>query len=101
MRLYYFSGTGNTLAVARELANQCSGDHQIIRINDKLLGENHNEMPSSIQDNNVVGLLFPVYHQGLPGIIRRFVEWMNFEKSRVLFCGICFWGQTYLSPQIS
>lgn len=57
----YFSGTGNSLYVARHLADE--------------LGETLMPMtlPSSIQDE-VVGLVFPVYAWGIPNVVERFVR---------------------------
>ena len=59
--IYYFSGTGNSLYVARHLAD--------------LLGEKlcPMTMPYSI-DDEVVGLVFPVYGWGIPNVVETFVK---------------------------
>ena len=59
--IYYFSGTGNSLYVARHLAD--------------LLGEKLCPMtlPYST-DDEVVGLVFPVYGWGIPNVVDAFVR---------------------------
>ncbi len=64
--LYYFSGTGNTLMLARLLAEEL-GDTEIINIVDC-----HAPLISPRAD--AVGILFPVYAFGLPKIMRDFVK---------------------------
>ena len=64
--LYYFSGTGNTLMLARLLAKELDGA-EIINI---VSCENPVETPEA----DVVGILFPVYAFGLPKIMRDFVK---------------------------
>ena len=59
--IYYFSGTGNSLYVARHLAD--------------LLGERLSPMTfPSPTDDEVVGLVFPVYGWGIPNIVEKFVR---------------------------
>ncbi len=58
--IYYFSGTGNSLCVARELARQtgdtcCPITHPLPCVGD------------------VVGVVFPVYAWGVPPIVSRFI----------------------------
>lgn len=65
-RIYYFTGSGNSLAVARDIAGGIQAE--VVSI------------PSVISQTTIkaetdtMGIVFPVYHQGLPVIIRRFVE---------------------------
>ena len=56
--IYYFSGTGNSLYVARHLAD--------------LLGERLCPMTmASSTDDEVVGLVFPVYGWGIPNVVEK------------------------------
>ena len=59
--IYYFSGTGNSLYVARQMADA--------------LGERLCPMtlPAPTEDQ-VVGLVFPVYAWGIPNVVEKFVR---------------------------
>jgi len=63
--LYYFSGTGNTLMLARLLAKKLDNT-EIINI----VSCNDSHPPEA----DVIGILFPVYAFGLPKIVHNFVE---------------------------
>lgn len=64
--LYYFSGTGNTLMLARLLAKEFD-DTEIINI----VSCNGS---SPAQEADTIGILFPVYAFGLPKIMYNFVQ---------------------------
>lgn len=64
--LYYFSGTGNTLMLARLLAKKLD-DTEIINI---VSCNDSDEIPEA----DTIGILFPVYAFGLPKIMRDFVN---------------------------
>jgi flavodoxin len=85
--IYYFSGTGNSLAVARDIAEKTSGklifipsvmDQQII-----------------MTDADVIGIVFPVYFRavlgGIPLIIRRFTKKLADISSKYIFA-VCTYG---------
>lgn len=65
-RIYYFTGSGNSLAVARDIARRIPAE--VISI------------PSVINqtaikaETDAIGIVFPVYHQGLPVIVRKFLK---------------------------
>ena len=64
--IYYFSGTGNSLYVARHLADA--------------LGERLCPMVSPVStDDEVIGLVFPVYGWGIPSVVEKFVR--NYKAS--------------------
>ena len=87
--VYYFSGTGNSLFVARQIVD---------RINGKLIS-----IPSVIKDEHikteadVVGIVFPVYYAtndcGIPRIISRFVRKLEIFNSKYVFA-VCTSGKT-------
>ena len=87
--IYYFSGTGNSLVVARGLSES---------INAKLIS-----IPSVINDSglritdNIMGIVFPVYHQGIPLIIKEFINNIEGLEDKYIFA-ICTYGD---SPGIS
>ena len=64
--IYYFSGTGNSLAVARDLSGKLKASLIPIAA---ILSED-----SIPIDPDVAGIVFPVYHSGLPFILREFIE---------------------------
>ncbi len=64
--LYYFSGTGNTLMLARLLAKEL-GDTEIINI---VSCSGSSPVPKA----DTIGILYPVYAFGLPRIVYNFVK---------------------------
>lgn len=87
--IYYFSGTGNTFAVARDIANEIGGKLKAIPMVIK--------QESIHPEGEVIGIVFPVYHQGLPYIIRRFINKIDNLNNKYIF-GVCTYGG---SPGIS
>lgn len=79
-KIYYFSGTGNSLHISRTMAEHL-GDTELINIasltNDKV-----------VFDTPCVGIVFPVYALGVPLIVRRFLENVNASSSEYVFA-IC------------
>lgn len=81
--IYYFSGTGNSLAVARDIAAKTGG---------RLLS-----IPSVMDSEiittgaDVLGVVFPVYHASIPLILKRFVEKMEPLDGKYIF-GVCTCG---------
>jgi ferredoxin len=74
-RIYYFSGTGNSLYVARSLATAL-GDTEVVSI-PKSLGQ-------SLPPVERVGFVFPVYMWGLPLIVDRFCR--QFQSPPSTYC---------------
>ena len=64
--IYYFSATGNSLAVARSIANRL-GDTQLIH----MVNQDEYKLPVDVEK---VGLVFPVYIFGLPLIVMQCIE---------------------------
>jgi len=83
--IYYFSGTGNSLAVARDIAEKTNG---------KLLSIPSVMDNKSIKtDADVIGIVFPVYHatfgeSGIPLVVRKFIGKLENIGSKYLFA-IC------------
>lgn len=84
--IYYFSGTGNSLVVARDIAEKING--KLIPIPAVMDNEN-------IKINaNVIGIVFPTYYEpygGVPLIVRRFVRKLEKIDSKYIFA-ICIYG---------
>ena len=81
--IYYFSGTGNSLVVARDLARELGG--RLLPIG---AGTDH-DPPASEAER--VGIVFPVYYAGLPPVVRRFAEQLQVPAESYLF-GVCTYG---------
>jgi ferredoxin len=68
--IYYFIGTGNSLAVAKDIAKEIDGE---------LISIPYLINKSTIKTNSkVIVIIFPVYMWGIPLIIERFIR--NFEN---------------------
>ncbi|OQA83367.1 MAG: ferredoxin [Lentisphaerae bacterium ADurb.Bin242] len=66
-KIYWFSGTGNTLYIAREFA-KCFTDTELISIGSL------DRSQDVVFDSEMTGIFFPVYCFGVPGIIEKFLE---------------------------
>jgi formate hydrogenlyase subunit 6/NADH:ubiquinone oxidoreductase subunit I/flavodoxin len=76
-QIHYFTGTGNSLTVARTLANK--------------LGATLHPMAAALNrdalsiESDALGLVFPVYHKSIPLILKRFVEKLERIEGTYLF----------------
>lgn len=68
--IYYFSGTGNSLHVARHLADA---------LGEKLCPIAPLQLPAEGGREGAIGLVFPVYAWGIPSIVEQFVR--NYKAS--------------------
>ena len=81
--IYYFSGTGNSLVVARDIAE---------KINGKLIPVASLIKKEAININaDIIGIVFPVYYVDLPVIIKKFAERLNNINNKYIFA-ICTYG---------
>ena len=83
--IYYFSGTGNSLAVARDLA-QALGETELIPITRVM------HQPEIVDNAETVGIVFPVYFMDMPGIVRDFVRKLRVPETACIF-GVATCGQ--------
>lgn len=77
--IYYFTGTGNSLAAAKTIGARL-GDCQLVSI-PSLAGSPAEIVP----DADRVGIISPVYDLGLPSIVAAFAERLDIRN-----CGYCF-----------
>jgi len=86
IEIYYFSGTGNSLAVAREISEKTNGKLIPIPI---VMNQEH-----ITTEADVIGIIFPVYYTGIiniPLIVQRFV--MKLENINKLYIfAVCTYG---------
>lgn len=76
--IYYFSGTGNSLHVAKELHERLPGSVLIpivsILDNDAI-----------VTKGEIVGFVFPIYFSTVPAPVRRFFEKLNIDSTKYTF----------------
>lgn len=83
--LYWFSGTGNSLYAARTIAADLD-DCELIPI----AGLSDRERVSS--EHEAVGLVFPMYYEGLPNLVRAFAGKLETNSDQYLFAMVTFGG---------
>lgn len=86
LEIYYFSGTGNSLAVARDIAEKMGGD--LISIPSVM------DKKSITTDSDVIGIVFPVYYLGtvnIPLVVQRFVMKLDGISTKYIFA-VCTFG---------
>ena len=76
--IYYFTGTGNTLAVARGIAEKMT-DTRLIPMRRAM------SPGGACVTADVVGIAFPVYYLDMPELVRQFVEQLRFEGDPYIY----------------
>ncbi len=76
-KIFYFTGTGNSLAVAKEIADELN-DTELISIPAVINGEIKS-------DTTFVGLVFPVYMWGMPHMVVEFVAKISLTEDQYVF----------------
>ena len=79
--LYYFSGTGNSLNIAMDLADRLQ-DTELIPMASVW------QQDRIAVDTERVGFVFPIYYFGLPDIVLEFVKKVELEKASYVFAVI-------------
>jgi len=84
-RIYWFSGTGNSLYAAKRLADEL-GHTQLVQIT--------NEPPSDIAGGKgkTIGFVFPSYCCNLPRAVRAFVEKLEIRPDTYIFTIVTMGG---------
>jgi len=91
--LFYFSGTGNSLKVARDLNKELENS-KLFPIAKAIL----EDLPTT--DSEKVGFIFPLYYYGLPKIVYNFVESLNLDNAKYIFAIISRAGDDDGAPFI-
>lgn len=84
-KIFYFTGTGNSLAVAKDIANELE-DSELISIPAVINGEIKSNNPS-------IGLVFPVYMWGIPNMVVDFVNKLDLAPDQYVFAVTTCAGQ--------
>lgn len=80
MTIFYFTSTGNSLAVAKKiLSSEASGT--LISIPQII------DNPAPIYQDDVIGIVFPIYGWGLPKIVKRFCEAVKLKADYIFAIG--------------
>lgn len=83
MQIYYFTGTGNSLAVAKDIANSTAADLvPIVSV--------RSQTTVSMQ-SDVIGIVFPVYYGELPLIVKEFAGRLANLREKYVFA-VCTYG---------
>lgn len=85
--LYYFSGTGNSLAVAQKIAERLNEPARLIALAQYAAGQ------GAAISASAVGLVFPVYYHTAPEIVRAAIAAMHFETKPYLFTVVTYHGE--------
>lgn len=84
-KIYYFSGTGNSLSVARDLASNIKGNVELVNIAKEIKKDK-----IEIKED-CVGIIYPVYFEGTPLIVSRFIDKIQADNGSYFF-GIATYG---------
>ena len=79
MKIYYFSGTGNSLFVAREIAGGFDGAKLVPVVRSLRSGDTD-------AAEEVIGFVFPIYMNAMPSPVRKFVDSCDFSQCKRVFC---------------
>ena len=82
--IFYFSGTGNALSIARALIQRTTGTLIAIKSTQHL--------QTVRSDAQTIGLVFPAYYMRLPRIVERFVDKLTIQESAYVFAVVTIAG---------
>jgi len=84
--IFYFSGTGNSLKMAKDIASGVENSN-VISIAASI------DKVADFAPQGAVGFVFPVYYCGLPQIVREFISLVNLEHASYVYMA-CTYGST-------
>ncbi|MBU3133372.1 EFR1 family ferrodoxin [Clostridium gasigenes] len=90
--IYYFSGTGNNLAVANHIGDLL-GDTEVVSILALINNNNINEIYERI------GFVFPVYYSHMPKVVERILNNLTFNSNQYIFGVIAHAGARGMAMQ--
>ncbi|HEX3023027.1 MAG TPA: EFR1 family ferrodoxin [Lachnospiraceae bacterium] len=83
--IFYFTGTGNSLQVAKDIADQLS------EVNVYALASIMQE-DSIIIDAKSVGFVFPIYFSRIPLLVEKFIEKLTIRSNPYIFAVVTYGG---------
>lgn len=87
--IFYFSGTGNSLQAAKSIAD--FNGEKLISIA-KEMNSTRGRFEYTLQENEVIGFVFPVYAWAPPGMVLQFIEklkFTNYKKNYIFSIATC------------
>jgi len=79
VKIYYFSGTGNTLWSAEKIAEKINGDYELINIGE----EAYKNTAQTVLEADAIVILFPAYAYGAPVLVRNFIKRAVIKTSHI------------------
>lgn len=83
--IFYFTGTGNSLDIAKRMHK---GNEKLLSIAECLKNE---EYEFTLNDNEKLGFIFPVYFYNVPNIVKNFISKLTIENTSytysIITCG--------------
>ncbi|MCL2043389.1 MAG: EFR1 family ferrodoxin [Treponema sp.] len=82
--IFYFTGTGNCLKVAKDIGSGLDNCeiYSVASFNEKHLSEDYER----------IGFIFPVYAEGLPNALKKFISEINFNYSNIYYYSVATHG---------
>ena len=84
--IFYFTGTGNSLKVAKDIAAGVE-DSNIVSMAANM------DTVSDLIPQGAVGFVFPVYYFGLPQLVRKFISFIDLKHASYVYIA-CTYGKT-------
>ena len=81
--IFYFSGSGNSLAIARDLAAELDGDVRCMA--------HYLKNPTEIK-TDILGIIAPVHSMTLPSIVAEFIKTVRISGNPYIFCVVNMGG---------
>ena len=95
--IYYFSGTGNSLSVARKLKEKLGGDTEVRAMTWYL-----NQDEILIEAEKTLGLVFPVYGSDAPWPVKEFIEKAKLKNNPYVYMiGTCNARGSHFMDQVN
>jgi len=76
--IYYFTGTGNSLKIAKDLCSKLNNCNVVS------IAKNISEM-NMFKPKGIVGFVFPVFYCGIPKIVKDFMENIDLSNASYVF----------------
>ncbi|HON55756.1 MAG TPA: EFR1 family ferrodoxin, partial [bacterium] len=86
--IYYFSGTGNSFVIARQISEHLQ-NCSLLSIAKEL---KNSEKIKISKDIERIGIVFPVYAWGMPLILHRFIDAIEFDGNPYIFAVMNYGG---------
>lgn len=86
--IFYFSGTGNSLYVAKKLYE--NNGSQLVDITEAM---HEKRFKYNVQEDEKVGFVFPVYFYGLPTVVSEFINKLTIksESNHYIYSNYMCW----------